>query len=141
MLSWKAHVERGNLDKLPHELGRLHQMADTWRILETSSRWTSDISIESLNFQELMAGVKTFAEVEMKHLTSNDLFGPIKAFHQVTGAGNMAIAAQIPIDTNPARVNHDEHCLYVFIIQGIDQRCTLIEKCQSNDLAAQWVNR
>ena len=53
----------------------------------------------------------------------------------------MAIAAQIPIDTNPARVNHDEHCLYVFIIQGIEQRCTLIEKCQPNDLAAQWLNK
>ena len=53
----------------------------------------------------------------------------------------MAIAAQIPIDTNPARVNHDEHCLYVFIIQGIEQRCTVIDKCQSNDLAAQWLNK
>ena len=27
------------------------------------------------------------------------------------------------------------------IIQGIVQRCTLIEKCQSNDLAAQWLNK
>ena len=99
------------------------------------------LALDYWNFQELLAGVKTFADVEMKHITSNDLFGPVKAFHQVTGAGNMAIAAQIPIETNPARVNHDEHCLFVFIIQGIEQRCTLIEKCQSNDLAAQWLNK
>ena len=96
------------------------------------------LALDYWNFQELLAGVKTFADVEMKHITSNDLLGPVKAFHQVTGAGNMAIAAQIPIETNPARVNHDEHCLFVFIIQGIEQRCTLIEKCQPNDLAAQW---
>lgn len=54
-----------------------------------------------------MAGIKTFEEVAMQHFTSNDLFGPVMAFHQVTGAGNMAIVAQIPIETNPARVNHD----------------------------------
>lgn len=28
----------------------------------------------------------------------------------------------------------------MFIIQGIDQRCTLIEKCLSKDLAAKWLN-
>ena len=53
----------------------------------------------------------------------------------------MAIAAQIPTDTNPARANLDEHCIFVFIIQGIEQRCTVIDKCQSNDLAAQWLNK
>ena len=99
------------------------------------------LALNHWDFQELMAGVKTFAQVEMQHLTSNDIFGPIKAFHQVTGAGNMAIAAQIPTVTNPARANHDERCIYVFIIQGIEQRCTVIEKCQSNDLAAKGLNK
>ena len=92
------------------------------------------------DFEELMAGIKSLEEVALQHLTSNDLIGPVTAYHQVTGAGNMAIAAQIPIKTNPARVNYDERCIYVFIIQGIEQPCALIDKCQSRDLAAKWLN-
>ena len=90
-------------------------MAATWRVFESDSGWKAN--------------------------NSTDLIGPVKAFHQVTGAGNMAIAAQVPIDTNPERAGVDEDYLFVFIILGSEQRCTIIEKSQSKELATQWFHK
>ena len=74
-------------------MARLYKMANTWGYLKPVQDGRPILALNHWDFQELMAGIKTFDKVALQHLTSNDLFGPVMACHQVTGAGNMAIAA------------------------------------------------
>ena len=48
--------------------------------------------ILALNYSEfsaLIANEKSFTQVKRMHLSTQDLIGPVKAFHHLTGAGNM----------------------------------------------------
>ena len=92
------------------------------------------------DFEELMAGWKSFTDVTMQHVTSSDLIGPITAYYPVTGANNMAIAAQVPIKIDPATADEDVHYVYVIIAQGVERRCELIDTAHSKHLGAKWIN-
>lgn len=88
-----------------------------------------------------MANTKSFTLVNWQKVTTQDLIGPVKAFHQVTGAGNMAFAAQVPKETNGQNADVDQDYILVFIISGVEQRCELIEESYSKEMVRRWIHK
>jgi len=96
------------------------------------------------DFSALMANIKSFTQVKWQKLTTHDLIGPVKAFHQVTGAGNMAIAAQVPkclSSESKENADVDQDYLFVFFISGVEQNCELVGESYSKDLAQRWIHK
>ena len=89
-----------------------------------------------------MANEKSFTQMQWKELSTKDVIGPVKAFHQVTGAGNMANAAQVPTCLSPEQTGDpsvDEDYLYVFWISGVELRCEPVGEVYSKDLTQKWI--
>ena len=100
------HMTLAGLSRYPNKGEYLKPVLDGHPIL----------ALNYSDFSALMANIKSFTQVKWQKLTTQDLIGPVKAFHQVTGVGNMAIAAQVPKESNGQNADVDQDYLFVFII-------------------------
>ena len=105
------------MDVLPHDVGRVIKSPHKGEFLRPLLDGNPILALDHSDFSALMANEKSFTQMRWKELSTKDVIGPVKAFHQVTGAGNMANAAQIPNCLTPEQTGDkrvDEDYLYVF---------------------------
>ena len=95
------------------------------------------MALDHADFCALMANEKSFTQMRWKELSAKDVIGPVKALHQVTGAGNMANAAQIPNCLTPEQAGDksvDADYYYVFRLSGVELRCEPVGEAYSKTL-------
>ena len=80
------HMTLAGLSELPQKGAWLRPILDG----------NSVMALGHADFTALMTNEKSFTEMRWREISTTGVIGPVREFHQVTGAGNFANAAQIP---------------------------------------------